>query len=248
MLINLNQLTACQIEANDGTLGHVKDVYFDDKHWVVRFLKVDTHAWMPLSQKVLLSPISVLNVNHQQETIRVGMTKEMIKECPKPEAHQPVSREFEKKYFDYFGYQYYWAGASLWADYAQPSALIERDLVVQVREKTPPKKNEDNHLRSAQEIKHYDVIEVDAKKGQVIDFIFDSIDWSVKYLVLDTCSWLPTGKKVLITPGLIDKMRWSSGTVNCRLSFDELENCPEFVPDKLNDDNYINSVDKQLAA
>lgn len=55
MLRTLKDLQGCAIRATDGDLGHVKDVYFDDQRWVVRYLIVKTGS--PLaSRKVLISP------------------------------------------------------------------------------------------------------------------------------------------------------------------------------------------------
>src|SRR5438876_3455863 len=47
------------IAAVDGDLGSVKDLYFDDLTWTVRYLVVDTGGWLP-GRQVLISPMSVL--------------------------------------------------------------------------------------------------------------------------------------------------------------------------------------------
>jgi hypothetical protein len=73
----------------------------------VRFLVVDTSRWLPFSQKVLFSPVALLQFNAKEDELKVSMTKEMVKNSPKIEDHEPVSREFETQYFDHFGYEYY---------------------------------------------------------------------------------------------------------------------------------------------
>ena len=42
MLRSMNDLEDCAIRATDGSIGQVKDLYFDDKAWVIRYLVVDT--------------------------------------------------------------------------------------------------------------------------------------------------------------------------------------------------------------
>jgi hypothetical protein len=42
MLRTMTDLQDCTIDATDGTIGHVKDFYFDDEAWVIRYLVVDT--------------------------------------------------------------------------------------------------------------------------------------------------------------------------------------------------------------
>jgi hypothetical protein len=237
MFINFKQLTSKNIKASDGELGRVKDVYFDDRYWTTRFLVVDTHAWLPLSQKVLLSPIALFKFHVDDAEIKVSMTKEMVENCPKVEEQETVSREFEKKYFDYFGYGYYWTGESAWGDYSYPSALSNRDMLSHaVIQKTEIEKT--NHLRSANEVQNYDVEEIDGSKGHVHDFIWDTYDWSLKYIVIDTRNWLPGGKKVLITPKQVDGISWESKTVKCKLSIQEIDVCREYEPNKLNDTEY----------
>lgn len=44
MLRSMNNLEDYAIRATDGTIGHVKDFYFDDQAWVIRYLVVDTNT------------------------------------------------------------------------------------------------------------------------------------------------------------------------------------------------------------
>jgi sporulation protein YlmC with PRC-barrel domain len=43
------------MQAEDGEIGHVKDVLVDDKAWTIRYLVVDTEEWWA-GKKVLVSP------------------------------------------------------------------------------------------------------------------------------------------------------------------------------------------------
>jgi uncharacterized protein YrrD len=58
VLRSMSDLEGYVIRATDGPIGHVKDFYFDDKSWVVRYLIVDTGSWLS-SRKVLISPMSI---------------------------------------------------------------------------------------------------------------------------------------------------------------------------------------------
>lgn len=46
MLVTVKDLEGYAIHASDGDIGHVRDVYFDDQTWVVRYLAVDTGGWL----------------------------------------------------------------------------------------------------------------------------------------------------------------------------------------------------------
>jgi PRC-barrel domain len=55
MLKNIKDIYGTKLTATDGEIGHVKDFYFDDKSWAVRYLVVDTGSWLP-GRLVLLAP------------------------------------------------------------------------------------------------------------------------------------------------------------------------------------------------
>jgi uncharacterized protein YrrD len=42
ILRTVNNIEDYVISATDGNIGHIKDVYFDDETWCVRFLVVET--------------------------------------------------------------------------------------------------------------------------------------------------------------------------------------------------------------
>jgi hypothetical protein len=46
MLQSIQQLHGDKLGASDGEIGRVKDVYFDDRHWVARYLVADTGSWL----------------------------------------------------------------------------------------------------------------------------------------------------------------------------------------------------------
>ena len=46
MLDCVHHLDKSTVTASDGVIGHVKDVFFDDIRWTIRYLVVDTGHWM----------------------------------------------------------------------------------------------------------------------------------------------------------------------------------------------------------
>ena len=57
MLRNMKDLLGFSIGATDGIIGTVKDMYFDDAAWVIRYVVVETDAWLS-SRRVLISPMA----------------------------------------------------------------------------------------------------------------------------------------------------------------------------------------------
>ena len=58
MLHTVKALHDFTVGATHGDIGEVKDVYFDDERWVIRYMIVATGKWLS-GRKVLISPIAV---------------------------------------------------------------------------------------------------------------------------------------------------------------------------------------------
>jgi hypothetical protein len=207
----------------------------------------------------------LLEFSADDYAMTVSLSKDMVKSCPKVEEHETVSREFEKIYYDYFGYGYYWTGEGAWGEYAYPTALfhgnilpfenIETDNSETGNSETGNSETDNladdnletaNHLRSANELAHYSIDAVDGKKGYIYDFIWDTYNWSLRYLVIDTRDWLPGGKHVLISPEKFDSFNWGNQTVSCNIALQQIKACPEYRSDKLNDSQYLERVKQKL--
>ena len=76
MLRGISDLRRVTIAAMDGELGSVRDLYFDDRSWTVRYLVVDTGSWRP-DRWVLVSTKSVRRSD--PSTLRVALTKTQFK-------------------------------------------------------------------------------------------------------------------------------------------------------------------------
>jgi hypothetical protein len=77
MLRSLKDIEDYSVAATDGIVGYVKDLYFDDESWVIRYLIVDTGAWLS-QRRVLISPIAIDQPNWTTKTLPVSITREQI--------------------------------------------------------------------------------------------------------------------------------------------------------------------------
>ena len=55
MLEKASTLKGYQLNCLDGDIGNVRDFYFDDRHWTVRYLLADTGGWLS-GKQALISP------------------------------------------------------------------------------------------------------------------------------------------------------------------------------------------------
>jgi len=216
------------IQAVDGELGRFKDILFDDRNWVSRYVMVDTNKWLPGGRKVLVSPISVLDPEIEDKKVPINLSKKDIENSPHLDEHKPVSREYETNFFDHFGYGYYWMGQSLWGPYPTPTDLAGALADKNATSDVGAFETKEGHLRSANELDGYQIRTRDGKIGRVADFILNGTNWSVPYLVIDSNFWMPFGKKVLVPTKYLDTVSWVDRTVDVEMSTSQIAASPEY--------------------
>lgn len=149
MLINAKTLKGYKLNGLDGEVGKVKEFYFDDQRWAIRYLVADTGNWLT-GRQVLISPYALVAVNTKEEYIDINLTKKQIENSPSLDSDKPVSRQFEESFYGYYGWPAYWAGPSMWGYYPN----IVRDSE-QWKKTAKEKKTLDSNLRSTNEVSGY---------------------------------------------------------------------------------------------
>jgi len=225
-LRSVDQLRNYVLEAEDGEIGRCKDFLFDDIYWTVRYMVADTGKWLP-GRKVLVSPIALGEPDWASRRLQVKLTTEQIEKGPPLDADAPVSRQYEQKWFEYYGWPYYWSGGGLWGAAPYPSALYLKRLEKVAEEGIEP---EETHLRSVKEVTGYQIQASDGDIGHVEDFIVDDQLWLLRYLVVDTRNFLPGGRKVLVPPAWVTSVDWVGRSVSVDLTVEGVKNSPEYDP------------------
>jgi len=80
-------------------------------------------------------------------------------------------------------------------------------------------------LRNSSEVIGYTIGANDGQLGRVIDFLFDDETWLVRWLVVDTGSWL-TGRKVLLPPSVLDHFSAVGDQFSVRLTMQQVKDSP----------------------
>lgn len=82
-----------------------------------------------------------------------------------------------------------------------------------------------NMKRSSKSLTGYSITAIDGELGSVTDFYFDDDTWTVRYLLVETGSWL-SGRKVLISPQVIQRPDWEAKTFYVNLTKEQVKNSP----------------------
>lgn len=241
MLYKAKKLIGYTLKGIDGEIGTVKEFYFDDKHWSIRYLIADTGTWLSYRQ-VLISPYAITGLNNEERHVEVELTKEQIENSPSISHDKPVSQQFENEYYNYYNWPMYYSGSLVWGSYPYP--YIPKDW---------KDKKETNHLekcwnpslRSSNIVSKYNIQAIDGEIGHVEDFIIDTKAWMIRYLVVDTKNWLP-GKKVLISTKWFERISWGEGKVFVNLSLESIKESPEYSEELLLERDYEAQLHKHF--
>jgi uncharacterized protein YrrD len=228
MLQSIKQLHGNKLGASDGDIGHVKDFYFDEQSWMVRYLVADTGSWLP-GRQVLLSPHAFGGLHHDGKVLRVKQSRKKIEDSPAIETHKPVTRQHEDEYHRYYGWPAYWLGDGVWG--MGGNSVLETPATTSPVKSSATNgsqpKNADAHLRSTQAVSGYHVQATDGIIGHVCDFLMDDKNWAIGQLVVKIGHRF-TGHEVLIPVSKVDRISYDDSTVFVKLTKEAVEKSPAY--------------------
>jgi hypothetical protein len=226
MLHQAKTLIYYKMDASDGEIGKFEEFYFDDKYWAIRYLVVDTGNWITdkPDRRVLISPYAVTAITEKKKLIVTDLSKKQIKDSPSWNTQQPVSRQLEQSYYEYYGWPTYWNGPNMWGYYSYPVREMHKDAHIE--------KLWEYNLRATAAVSGCKIQAGKDEIGHVVDFIIDDKTWAIRYMIVDTQNWWP-GKHVLVSPQWIGRVSWDESKVFVNLSADSIKKGPEYKKDSL---------------
>ena len=215
-MIRATLLGGKPIQARDGRIGSLDDLYFQDEDWKIRYLVVDTGRWLP-GREVLIPPEAVLLDWHGQSGIPVDLTKDEVKACPEiatvePQSPGPFSPD------------------NTWIAYGAMPGDLPVPAWSAPPEETPetvPPAAADPHLRSTAHLIGYQLRADDGPVGPVEDLLLDDEQNRIRFLVVATAG----GRKVLIPSEWIGEIDQSASAIMANASRHDVEARPEYQPE-----------------
>lgn len=245
MLRSVKHLNGFTIAAVDGEIGKVKDIYFDDLTWKVRYFVVETGNWL-VGRKVLLSPIALHAANMDSKTFPTSLTKEQVKNSPDIDTDKPVSVQQEEQLHMHYLWPQQREGGLGFMTTGMVGGVIAPDIPLEERiekhldsgsavdEGMPEFEIKgDKHLRSFEGSTGYTIHANDGEYGEVADFLIEDTLWTIPFVVIKSGN-LFANKKVLRPTSSIEKIEWANSSVYMSHSVDFLKHLPEFKEDQLN--------------
>lgn len=246
MLRSIKELSGYPLQARDGQIGQVKACLFDDRQWRLRYIVADTGSWLATNQ-VLISPLHVgePDTGTHDKTLPVDLTKERIEKSPPIQQDAPISRKYEAEFAKYYEQGLYWLGPYGWSPI--PGPTFSRDegedklSEAQIRRARRFEDIENSHLRSSKEIIGYAIQTSDDEFGFIDDFIFETGNWMLRFLVVSSKKWFP-GKKFLIDIDWVSQFDWRKQTAHIGLSKAQLNTAPEYDPQEAVNQDYLQDL------
>ncbi|CAN5604752.1 PRC-barrel domain-containing protein [soil metagenome] len=239
MLRNVNDLYGFSLAASDGSIGEVRDCYFDDQSWTIRFFVVETGVWLG-GRKVLISPLALHGLDWEAKSLSASMTRKQVENSPDVDTSKPVSRQHEVEQFGYYGYPFYWGEGQLWGGGARPgmslagygkvslpSGARAAGDYVDAQERRHRAGGDDPHLRSCSAVEKYHIHAADGDIGHVESLLLDDAAWTIRYLVVNTSDWW-LGHQVLVAPSSISDIGWLDATVSIDLTRQAVKDAPAY--------------------
>lgn len=244
MLRSVKDLEGFAVGGMDGEIGHVKDFFFDDRAWVIRYLIVDAGTWLS-SRPVLISPIAIGRPDWTERLMHVRLTKDRVKDSPEIDTDKPVLRQHESAYSSYYGHPNYWGGAGYWADGMYPNLMSPEEAHLGTPRalrgesesayslpdiERSEAEGEDPHLRSRREVMKYHIHATDGDNiGHVDGMLVDDQTWAIRYLIVNTSNWW-FGHQFLVAPQWIDHVSWYDTTVCLKMTRLAIKWAPTYDP------------------
>lgn len=215
MLHSVRDLCSYTIRAVDGDIGCVRDVYFDDRAWNIRYFVVDTGHWLA-GRRALIAPCHVRGADRDERLVRTDLTRAQAGGGPDLATDPPVSRQHEVDFYRYYG-----------LPYATAMTVPSRLAALELEPRQRPQEHGNPHLRSVRAITHHYVHALDGDIGHVADFLCEDASWTIRHLVVATGSWWP-GRKVLVPVEWVTWVSWEAGTVDVHLRSETIRLAPEY--------------------
>jgi hypothetical protein len=219
MLHNIKELYGDKLAATDGEIGHLKDFYFDDQSWAIRYAVADTGTWLS-SRLVLLSPNSFGRWNRDKNFLPINLTRKRIENSPSIDSHRPVSRQYEEGYYAYYGWPTYWGSGQSWG--AGGSPVATPPSTPENRDHRGHNQRDDVHLRSTIAVRGYEIQASDGTIGTVAGFMVDDKTWGIGEVIVETGHWY-AGKEILISTTQVQRISYEDSKVFVHLSKAEIE-------------------------
>ena len=158
MLRSVQDLVKLRVIAADGvSCGRIKDIYFDDRSWAIKYLVLALEPRQFGAKQVLLTPEQVTSRPAPALPLQLNLPAAELETLPFATSVLPVCKQY--------------ASIAL----ASPGATLFG----------PNLTGANPHLRSARTVADYRINVASEYAGTLVDFLFDEEAWQIRFLAVE---------------------------------------------------------------
>lgn len=213
----VNNLLGYKLQTDDGAVGRVFDLFFDDQLWQIRHLVVETGHWLSM-RRVLLAPSTIRTFAGDSRELFVTLSRQEVLLSPHPNTHQPVSRQ----------------EALLLSERCSchaPRETCTKTALINSSSRNHRRKSceGDPHLRSFREVRKYALSDGDRSIAVVDDVVFDDGDYRIVFVVLSSNDWFDR-RRFSLPAAALSHISWADRTFVTKCRLQKLDELPLFRP------------------
>lgn len=230
MFRTIHHMLGYTVQATNGKAGHINDVYFDERNWLVTYLVVDAGNLLP-GRKVLISPNHVAGIDDDVQSLSIALDLDAIEHSPDINSNPPadyLEKELHDSQVDSLPVSR--LGGGLFQEQTigmDPDSMIEMMRAEERQHEAELIEQRPSHLRSAKDIIGSYLPATDGDLGHIEDLVVDEKLWAIHQIIVDTRNWLP-GKKVQLEVRWIESIDWADNKVYVSMSKATIKNKPEY--------------------
>ncbi|MEO7425941.1 MAG: PRC-barrel domain-containing protein [Fibrobacteria bacterium] len=190
MLRPIKHIIGFSIQARDGKIGILEDIYLDDRDWDTRYAVVKIGSWL-FANRVLIDTKHLEFPDFLNHCIPVSLSKSQVKDSAKADTKRPVCRQAKHGFPRESTSAAYWASAIATGDGLFMTFPPIAGDTLPAKETGPSHNPEDPHLRSAKELQRYSAVAADGAIGFIRELLLEDSDWSTPFFVIESRYVLP---------------------------------------------------------
>lgn len=204
MIRSFNKIQGSIVKVLDGEIGKLKDLYFDDRSWKIKYFVVELGSWFPGNVVVpaaLVSPID-------DTSLKMQLTKAEL--LASPTADSLSQSSFQELYQSSTLYN---SVGGLENNLCAGPVIIAPDLNDILIWNYP-------FLRSCSNVSRYEIVARDGGAGTNQDLLIDDSQWLVRFVIASIDRNGEVEKKIY-DPHIIEDIDWALEIVNITLPMNQ---------------------------
>ncbi len=221
--MSLDVIEGFSLQARDGNIGKVKNFYFDDSNWKIKYAVVQVGSWLN-GHEVLIKSSELGKADLSHSIMTVALTKDQITQSPDKETDLPIEGQHEADIRSHMEYGVYFS----WGEGFIGSHNFDMPNFNDTRlHENFGGKQFDSHLRGANFMRGCELETKDGILGKIKDFIIDDEEWTIRNLIVDIGTIFES-KRVIIPCEWITGFKDEEMIVTTSASKDQIKNAPSF--------------------